>query len=153
MIRVEHSIVIQAPVDRVFSYAADYQKWPEWYAGVSEVKTTTAATKGNKARYAYRVRVMGIPAGVETEIHDYVENSGWTGVGTKGLPHRTTWIFEPVGSATRFTHVVEGHVPVPLLGSLIDSLFLKPQWDRIVETSLGKLNQHFLPTDRDPLHG
>ena len=29
MIRVEQNIVIQAPVDQVFNYAADYQKWSE----------------------------------------------------------------------------------------------------------------------------
>ena len=86
---------------------------------------------------------MGLSVGVETEIHDFKQNRGWTGIATKGMPHRTAWIFEPVGSATRFTHVVEGHVPVPLFGSLFDSLFLKPQWDRIVKTSLNNLGQRF----------
>ena len=145
MTRIEHSVVIQAPIEQVFSYAADYQKWSEWYDGVSGVKTTTATTKGDNARYSYRVRVIGLSVGVETEIHDFEQNRGWIGVATKGVPHRTAWIFESVGSATRFTHVVEGHVPVPLVGSLIDSLFLKPQWDRIVKNSLNNLRQHFRP--------
>jgi coenzyme Q-binding protein COQ10 len=144
MIRVEHSIIIQAPVEQVFSYAADYRKWPEWYEGVSDVTTTTAVTVGNDARYAYRVRVMTVSAVVETEIHDFVQNRGWTGVSTKGIPHRTTWIFEPIGPATRFTHAVEGHMPVPLLGSLFDSMFLEPQWNKIVKNSLNNLKQHFL---------
>jgi len=115
MTRIEHSVVIQASVEEVFRYAADYQRWQEWYVGV------------------------------ETEIHDFKQNRGWTGIATKGMPHRTAWMFEPVGSATRFTHVVEGHVPVPLFGSLFDSLFLKPQWDRIVKTSLNNLGRHFRP--------
>jgi len=145
MTRVERSVVIDAPVEQVFNYAADYQRWSEWYEGVSGVRSTAAATKGDNARYAYRVRVMGLSVGVETEIHDFAQNRGWTGVATKGIPHRTAWCFEPVGPATRFTHVVEGHVPVPLLGSLFDSLFLRPQWARIVESSLNNLRQHFRP--------
>ena len=143
MTRVEHSVIIDAPVDQVFDYAADYQRWSEWYEGVSDVRSTAAADKGDNARYAYRVRVMGLSVEVETEIRDFAQNRGWTGVATMGIPHRTAWIFEPVGPATRFTHVVEGHVPVPLLGSLFDSLFLRPQWERIVERSLNNLRGHF----------
>ena len=50
MIRVEHSVIIRVPVEQVFSYAADYQKWSEWFVGVSDVKTTTAVTQGNPIR-------------------------------------------------------------------------------------------------------
>ena len=144
MTRIERTVVIQAPVERVFSYAADHQKWAEWFESVSDVKATTGVTQGNGARYAYRVRVMTVSARVETEIHDYVQNRGWTGLSTRGLPHRTRWIFEPIGSTTRFTYIVEGHLPVPLVGSLCDSLFLRPQWEKIVQHSLNNLKQHFL---------
>ena len=144
MTRIENSVIIQAPVERVFSYAADHQRWSEWFESVSDVKVTTAVPHGNGARYAYKVRIMAVSARVETEIQDYVQNRGWTGVSTRGLPHRTKWIFEPIDSSTRFTYVVEGHVPVPLVGSLCDSLFLRPQWEKIVQNSLNNLKQHFL---------
>ena len=153
MTRIEGSVIIQAPVERVFSYAADHQKWSEWFESVSDVKTTAAVTQGNGARYAYRVRVMAVSASVETEIHDFVQNRGWTGVSTKGIPHRTRWIFEPMGSATRFTYIVEGHLPVPLLGSLCDSLFLRPQWDKIVRKSLNNLKQHFFAQESGSAKG
>jgi hypothetical protein len=32
---------------------------------------------------------MSLSVGVETEIHDFRQNSGWTGIATKGVPHRT----------------------------------------------------------------
>jgi hypothetical protein len=143
MIRVEGSVTIQAPVDQVFTYAANYRKWQEWFEGVSDVTPTTAVAQGNGARYSYRVRLLAASARVETEIHDFVQNRGWTGVSTRGVPHRTTWIFETMGSVTRFTYVVEGHLPVPFLGPLCDSLVLKPQWDKIVRNSLDNLNRHF----------
>jgi uncharacterized membrane protein len=144
MIRVEHTITIEAPVEQVFNYAADFRKWHEWFQGVSDVRNTTATVQGNGARYAYRVSIMTTSTTVETEIHDFVPNQGWTGIATKGIPHRTKWIFAPVGSATEFTYVVEGRLPVPLLGPLCDSLFLKPQWEKIVQNSLSNLRQHFL---------
>ena len=144
MTRIEQSVIIQAPVEQVFSYAADYQKWTEWFEGVSDFKATTPVTQGNGARYAYKARMMGVSASVETEIHDFVQNAGWTGVATKGMPHRTHWIFEPVGHDTKFTYALEYQLPVPLVGSLLDSLFMRPQWHKIIENSLNNLRRHFL---------
>ena len=149
MTRIEHSVVIQAPVEQVFSYAADYRRWSDWYQGVADVRATAAVTRGNGARHAYRVRVLAISASVETEIRDFAENRGWTGVATRGVPHRTTWVFEAIGQATRFTHTVEGHLPFPLLGPLLDSVLLAPQWDRIVTQSLDNLRQRFPAGERD----
>ncbi len=144
MTRFEHSIIIPAPVEQVFSYAADYQKWAEWFEGVSDFKATTPVMQGNGARYAYKARLMGFSASVETEIHDYVHNGGWTGVATRGMPHRTHWVFQSVGDGTKFTYALEYHLPVPVLGALLDSLVIKPQWHRIIKKSLSNLNEHFL---------
>jgi uncharacterized membrane protein len=144
MTRIEHSVIIPAPVDHVFGYAADYTTWSEWFEGVSDFKATTAVTRGNGARYAYKARVMGLSARVETEIHDFAQNRGWTGVSTRGLAHRTQWTFEPIGDSTKFTYAMEYQLPIPWVGSLLDSLFARHQWERILERSLNNLRQHFL---------
>jgi uncharacterized protein YndB with AHSA1/START domain len=143
MTRIECNVMIEAPVERVFDYAADYRKWSEWFAGVSDFTSTSTVTRGNGARFAYKARVMGLSVPVETEIHDFVENKGWNGVATKGLGHRTYWTFEPAGNSTRFTYAMEYELPLPVVGSLLDSWFIRPQWRRILQTSLENLKQHF----------
>jgi uncharacterized membrane protein len=143
MTRVEHSIVIKAPISQVFEYASDYRKWSEWFEGVSDFRPSTSISRGNGTRYAYKARMMGLSVGVETEVHNFEENRGWTGIATKGMPHRTHWLFEPVEGGTKFTYTLEYQLPVPLIGSLIDSSFMKPQWDKIIRTSLNNLGQHF----------
>jgi coenzyme Q-binding protein COQ10 len=144
MTRIERSIMIQAPVKDVFDYAADWRKWSEWFEGLLDFRPTTAIEQGNGARYAYKARMMGLSLKVETEIHDLVLNAGWTGVATKGMPHRTQWIFESIGDTTKFTYVLEYKLAVPLVGSLLDSLIMKPQWNRIISNSLKNLKGHFL---------
>jgi hypothetical protein len=104
------------------------------------------------ARYAYRARVMGFSAPVETEIHDFVRNRGWTGVSTKGIAARTYWTFEPIGDATKFTYAMEYQMPIPLLGPLLDSWFARPQWQKIVERSLNNLKRHFASPVGTPSH-
>ena len=143
MTHIEHCVIIPAPLDKVFPYVSDYRTWPDWFEGVSEFTPTTAITLGNGARYAYRVRMMGVRVRVETEIINFAMNRGWTGVSAKGVNARTYWNFDSMGDETKFAYALEYQMPLPLLGSLIDSLFIKPQWHKIIAHSLHNLKQHF----------
>lgn len=143
MARIYRSIIIKRPINEVFSYASDWEKWSEWFKGVSDFKPTTETSKGNGTRYAYKAKMMGFNIDVETEIHEFVENKGWIGKSTKGLPNQTEWIFETDVSGTKFTYGLEYKLPVPLLGPLFDRLFIEPQWIKIIEKSLQNINQKF----------
>ena len=96
MTRIENSIQLPAPIDEAFQYASDYKEWEVWFEGVSDFKPTTNTIKGNGTRYSYKAKMMGLSVNIETEIFDYVENKGWKGNATKGMPHTTFWIFESV---------------------------------------------------------
>jgi uncharacterized membrane protein len=144
MTRIEKSIIIDKPVDEVFAYASDWEKWSDWFEGVSDFKPVTEITRGNGARYAYKAKMMGLNVKVETEIQNFGINKGWTGIGTKGVPTRTQWIFEKLETGTRFTYVLEYKLPFPLLSSLFDKYIMKPQWVKIIEKSLQNLNQKLL---------
>jgi uncharacterized membrane protein len=137
--RIEASVDIAAPVEEVFAYASDWRLWEDWWEGVSSFKPTTERTRGTGTRYAHKAWVAGLKVNLETEIHDFVENVGWRGVVTKGMPHRTQWVFETKGGTTRLTYILEYSLPVPLL----DSLLMKPGWRRRLERSLPNLKLHF----------
>lgn len=139
MTRIENSIVIPVSIEKVFAYASDYQKWQDWFEGVSDFKPTTETTRGNGTRYAYKAKMMGISIGVETEIHDFVENVGWKGRSTKGMPHQTFWIFETVDEGTKMTYGLEYELDIPLIGNWLDNTFMKPQWEKIISNSLENL--------------
>ena len=141
MTRIEKSIVIKKTIDEVFNYASDWEKWSDWFEGVSDFKPTTETKKGNGTRYSYKANVMGLNMKVETEIHDFVANKGWIGKATKGLPHQTQWIFEKIDEGTKFTYVLEYKLPIPILNHLLDKFIVKPQWVKILEKSLQNLNQ------------
>ena len=143
MTSVEKSIVIDRPVEEVFSYASDWQRWHEWFVGVSPFRPVTEIQKGNGTRYAYKASVMGMKMPVETEIHDFIPNKGWNGRSTRGVPHRTHWKFEKAGEGTRFTYGLDFKMPIPLLGKILDRSILKPQWENIIESSLQNLKKKF----------
>jgi len=144
MTKIESNIQIPAPVIDVFPYASDYCKWEEWFEGVSDFKPSTEKTKGNGTRYTYQAKMMGLSVNVETEIFDFVENKGWKGKATKGMPHTTFWRFESVAGGTKFTYALEYNIDIPLIGKWLDKKFIKPQWERIIGNSLKKLKEFFI---------
>lgn len=143
MTKIERSVLIDEDIQKVFAYASDWRFWGEWFEGTSDFEPTTDIERGNGARYRYKVWMMGIPATVETEVHDFEENAGWKGVATKGMAHRTRWIFESFGRSTKFTYGLEYEIPVPVLGPIIDFLLMKRTWDNIIEKSLENLKLKF----------
>ena len=143
MTKVETSIDIRAPLAEVFAYASDYRKWEEWWEGVSDFEPTTELTRGNGTRYAYKAWIAGITLNLETEIHDFAENVGWTDMVIKGPPHRTQWVFEGHDDVTRLTYILEYTLPVPVLGPLLDSLLMRPGWRRRLKKSLRNLKVFF----------
>lgn len=140
MSRIEGTIVVPAPLARVFEYASDWRRWPEWFEGVSRFEPVTSVIRGNGARFTYQARILGISIGVETEIRDFVEGRGWRGVGPQGT---TEWKFEAIDEQTRFSYSLEYRLPVPIVGPLIDAWLLRRQWRGLVQRSLANLRRHF----------
>ena len=143
MQKVEHTTIIKAPVHKVFSYAANWNFWTDWFDGFTDCSPTTEVERGNGAIYDYKMWVFGIPFRCQTEIHSFVENKGWSGHRIKGVPHKTTWIFEKLEDRTKFTYIAEYSLPIPILGSILCVLFTNPAWRRILKKSLNKFTAHF----------
>jgi hypothetical protein len=56
MTQIEKSILILTPLEKVFAYASDYQKWEEWFEGVSDFKPTTEIAEVTKLDMLTRQR-------------------------------------------------------------------------------------------------
>ena len=136
MTRIEKSIEINAPVEQVFQFAANWQNWTKFFEEVSDFRPVTEITRGDGARYAYKAKMLGMKAAVETEIRDFVENEGWIGVSKRGMEHKTQWIFAQADNKTKFTYILNYHLPLPIIGHIFDKLFVKASWERIIENSL-----------------
>jgi len=138
---IRRSITIGAPVGEVFRFASDYQKWPEFFVGVSDVRPVSAATRGDGARFIYQVRALGMKFTVGTELREFKENEGWSGKSFKGLEHQTQWIFRKSNGGTEFTFIQRHRLPLYLGGQLVERLFIQPEWVRIIESSLRNLKR------------
>ncbi|MFH1771918.1 MAG: SRPBCC family protein [Candidatus Omnitrophota bacterium] len=143
MANITKKIVIDAPLEGVFSYASQWQNWVDFFEGAGSFEPTTKVTRGNGARYAYKAKMIGLKVAAELEIKDFIENKGWCALGTKGVSNRINWEFAKDNNTTEITYTLEYKVPIPILGALLDRLFIKKQWEGIIERSLSNLKARF----------
>jgi hypothetical protein len=62
MTEIKKSILIDAPVNKVFDFASDYHKWQEFFVGISNIRAITYITNDNGARFLNKVQSMGVKA-------------------------------------------------------------------------------------------
>ncbi len=141
MTEIKQTILINAPVTKVFDYASDFKKWPEFFEGLSGVRPLTKETYANGAKFIYKVKMMGMKVTVGTEFRQFRENDGWIGKSFKGLEHQTQWIFKDANGSTEFTYVQKYAIPFYMGGKLIDKLFLQTTWEKIIDRSLQNLKR------------
>ena len=111
--QIRASILIEAPVARVFASFLDPAMLNTWIASAAEVEAKVGGAYSYGWRYTIGDReVIGGP----TRILELVENEklvtdwpDWRGDGDVPV-QRITWLFEPVGERTRVTVVHDGFV-------------------------------------------
>lgn len=134
MPRVESSVLIQAPRERVLAVAQDNEKFPEFMADLKSLKVLEKSDDGKRVVSDW----VGVVPKFGTTIH-WVEEDVWDGAaGTCTFRQLSgdykqwegVWTFTPEGGdATRFTSVVEYEIEIPLVGPLIKSMIRKAVQD------------------------
>jgi hypothetical protein len=141
MTEIKKSILINAPINKVFDFASNYLKWQEFFVGISDIKPITDITNDNGARFLYKVQLMGIKVSVGTEFQQFKRYEGWIGQSFKGLDAQTQWIFKESDGKTEFTYIQRYKLPFYMGGNLIDKKIITPQWITIIEESLNNLKR------------
>ncbi|MEX0698848.1 MAG: SRPBCC family protein [Acidimicrobiia bacterium] len=110
MIRAEHVVDIERPVEEVFDYVSDQTNEPRWHTDVLEVDPKQPVHLGSKVTWL--VKFMGTNRYVSEvtgfEPHRRIELTATEGPLKPTLTHR----FEPANGGTRYTRRVE----IPLEG-------------------------------------
>ena len=123
MAKVQKTISINAPVEKVFSYIANPMNTPDWVPSMMEVKDVIGSGVGQHYRWTYKM--AGVRLQGESTIMEHVPNERRV-MQSKGAIV-STWGFnlERQDDGTKFTLDIEYTIPVPVLGKLAEKLVLK----------------------------
>ena len=137
MAKLERTITINAPVEKVFAYWTQPTNLPEIWPSLVEVKDVQRLPNGgNRLQGVYRM--AGMRFEVTSEDTEYVTNQRTVTKVEGGIEGTITWIFQPEDGGTRLITKWEYTVPIPLLGRLADTFIVK-QNEREVDLLLANL--------------
>lgn len=108
MIKVEKSIVINKPVDEVFSFVTGPDNYTKWQAGVEQVleggPRNTVGSQFTEVR-----KFMGQEMRTTLELTAFVPNAKWAAKVIKGpVPYEVNMTFQSVDGGTKVTTSVDG---------------------------------------------
>jgi ribosome-associated toxin RatA of RatAB toxin-antitoxin module len=128
------TIVINAPIEKVFDVITQYERYPEFLPEVKE--TRTANRKGNTVEVHYKVDVMKTVRYSIRVTEERPHRMSWSFIeGEMMKDNKGSWVLEPEGEGkTRATYNVE-----MALGALVPKAIV----NALVDTSLPKMLDAF----------
>ena len=125
MEKVERSVTVDAPVEKVFDYIVDPSNGPEFITSTLEVNDVTRTEQGVGTHYRWTYKLAGMRMEGESTFTECVPNKRLVSESKGGIPSTWTYTFEPQGDRTRMTTVIEYTIPIPVLGKVAEALVLK----------------------------
>jgi uncharacterized membrane protein len=138
MTRLEHSVLVNTPVETVESILYDATRFPEWVVGVQQAQPDSVFPNVGGA-----VDVVYSVVGVSFLVKLYsVEVSPGQSAKTAfegAINGSNTWAFQPEGGGTWVTCVFEYEVPGGGLGATIDRMVFEKKNAENLEKGLNNL--------------
>ena len=141
MPRLDNSIDIKAPRDKVFAYISDITTHPEWVKWTKRAEPTSTQQRGLGSTDAALMQVGPRKENVEAIVTEYKEGQLFTRKHTRGMKmtDRLAVVDTPEGSKVAWT--VEYVPPMGPMGKMMDSLFMSTLFNQLMEDSLTNLKQ------------
>jgi uncharacterized membrane protein len=104
MARIEESVEIKGPVDKVFAYTTEAKNWPKWQSITPEAERTSEGPMGIGTTFKGTSRMMGLSVKWTAKVTEYEPNRKWakniTSGGTTIEEHVT---YDPIEGRIKLT--------------------------------------------------
>jgi uncharacterized membrane protein len=124
MARVSKSIVIEAPVSKVFSYMNNPKNLPEIWPSMVEVRDVQKLPNGGMSFY-FVYKMAGVRLEGFSEDTEFNFNHCTVTRSSGGINGQMTLVYEATGQAARVTLVDEYRLPEPVVGKLAEELVIR----------------------------
>jgi uncharacterized protein YndB with AHSA1/START domain len=127
----------EAPAERVFEFATDFKRYPEWNVSYIEVKEVTGPVDKVGTKVHSVMKVLGRPMEgcgeiVEVERPGLLKMSGSGPEGSSTLIYR----FTPEGTGTKAEFEFEYELKPGIFGQITDKLFVQRTIERDLKHSM-----------------
>ena len=128
--RIEESIEIKSPVDKVFAYTTVAKDWPKWHDYIPEAEQTSHGPVGIDTTFKGKTRMWGLTLEWTGKVIEYDPVKRWRLiVDARSVSTDEKLTFDAAETGTRFTIVYDIKIGglLKLLASRVDSS-LRKRW-------------------------
>ena len=124
MAKLDRSVTIDAPIEKVFQFVEDPSNFPEVWPSMMEVKDVERLPSGGR-KFSWVYKMAGVKLEGTSETIEYEENRRIVSETKGGIQSKFVWSFAPEGDGTTLHVDMEYTVPVPVVGKLAESVIVK----------------------------
>ena len=111
MSRIEGTVIIKSPADKVFAYTTEAKSWPKWHGAIPEAEQTSKGQMGVGTTFRGKSRMMGQTSEWTAKMTEYEPYKRWGKVIDSGsLVIDDKLVCDPAEGGTRLTMVYEVRV-------------------------------------------
>lgn len=124
MAKLDQTIIIHTPLEKVFKFMADPYNLPVIWPAMDEIRNVVPNPNGGwNFEWTYKMAGMKFEGAAETI--EFVPNKHYITHSTKGIESKFCWEYENVPEGTRLHIQVEYKVPIPLIGKFAEVIIVK----------------------------
>lgn len=141
MPRLDNSIDINLPRERVFDYVTDVNARPQWVKWTKRAEVTSREPGVIGSTDAGVMQVGPQRQSVEAIVTEYRDNQLFTRRHTRGmeLTDRIAVVPSPSGEGTKVAWSIEYTPPMGAMGKMMDMAFMERLFDQLMKDSLNIL--------------
>ncbi|MFC2034459.1 SRPBCC family protein [Chloroflexota bacterium] len=133
MTKIERDILINALIEKVFTYLDDPVNLMESQPGVTDIRNINGRGIGQTWEWDYKM--MGIPFKGKAEITRLTLNTELTIKTTGGISSVWAWRFKRHDEGTLLSLEIEYTIPVPVLGK-VGELLITQRNERVADMAM-----------------
>jgi ribosome-associated toxin RatA of RatAB toxin-antitoxin module len=142
MTKIETSVVIKAPLKKVFNFASDWRNIKRYFTYVHDIKPVSEKTTGLGAKFRLRIEFLRLMMNSDWECTEFIEKAGWSfNARLMGVTAVKKWRFSETDNSTRVTFSMKYNPSPPVIGQLADMLIIRRQWKKLYHQSFKELKR------------
>ena len=108
MARIEESVEIKRPAEKVFAYTTDAKTWTKWQSTFPEAEQTSQGPVGVGTTFKGTIRMMGLTMKWTARATEYQANRKFGKIISCGsITNQQHNTYDPAGGGTKFTIVYD----------------------------------------------
>lgn len=137
MFEVKKSIVIDAPIEKVFGFMEDPTNLPEIWPSMIDISNVKKNDKGLD-EYDWIYKMAGMKFNGHSDTVAYKQNDSLSTETTGGIQSHFDWNYKELQGKTQVDMECKYSVPVPLVGKMAEKILRKIN-EHEAETTLANL--------------